>query len=179
MAAVGRADETIVVNDNVYDNNAKKITPEMVRAVIAVLIESNFNLVDDFLKPLNYETGVTLEEKFAENIFLASGTINIGNATSQSVGSTFTVTGDFASATVDNVSVGNDTLITVNFTSALSTNNYMPIIITQSNSVDYNNDNDLIVTNFKSQTTTSFQVSIRKIAAVTTNVKLYIKIVSM
>lgn len=179
MAAVGRADETIVVNDNVYDNNAKEITPAMVRAVLAVLIESSFNLVDDELMNLYYSTGVTLADKFTQGAALASGTIDIGNATSQTVGSTFTVTGDFASATVAAVTSGADQLITVVFTEELSTNNYMPFISKQSNRIDYDDDNDLIVDTFKAQSTTSFQIAIRKLEAVTTNVKLYVKIFAM
>jgi hypothetical protein len=67
MAAVGRTGETTSVNDNIYDNDAKEITPEKVRAALAVIIESNFNLVDDLLKNANYDTGVTLEEKVSEN----------------------------------------------------------------------------------------------------------------
>lgn len=67
MAAVGRTGETDSVNDNIYDNDAKEITPEKVRAALAVIIESNFNLVDDLLKNANYDTGVTLETKLSSN----------------------------------------------------------------------------------------------------------------
>lgn len=67
MAAVGRSGETDKVNENIYDNTAKEITPEKVRAALAVIIESNFNLVDDLLKNVKYDTGITLETKLGQN----------------------------------------------------------------------------------------------------------------
>ena len=178
MAAVGRADEIIAVEANVYDNTGKEITPEMVRTVLGVLIESNFNLVDDIMKGLKYDLGITLEQKFNQAGALASGTINIGNATSQSIGTNFSVTG-FASATVAAVTSGADQLINVVFSTQLNTNNYMPVVAVRSNSPNHEVDNDLVVHTFKAPTINGFQISIRKLAAVTTNVQFYVKIYGM
>lgn len=178
MAAVGRANEIIAVEANVYDNTGKEITPEMVRTVLGVLIESNFNLVDDIMKGLKYDLGITLEEKLLQMGALASGTINIGNATSQSVGATFPVTG-FASATVAAVTSGSDQLIDVVFSSQLNTSNYMPVVAVRSNMPNHESDNDLVVNTFKAPTINGFQISIRKLVAVTTNVQLYVKIYGM
>lgn len=75
MAAVGRAQETTTVANNVYDNNAKEVDPEKVRAAFATVIESNFNLIDDELKDLDYEAGVTLEQKFAGGLSAESVTL--------------------------------------------------------------------------------------------------------
>lgn len=67
MAAVGRAGETTAVQNNIYNNTAKEITPEKVREALAVIIESNFNLVDDLLKNAKYDTGQTLSQKLDSN----------------------------------------------------------------------------------------------------------------
>lgn len=75
MAAIGRAAETVVVEENIYDNTAKEITPEKARTALAPIIESNFNLVDDKLKDANYDTGVLLSEKFTSVLATTKNTL--------------------------------------------------------------------------------------------------------
>lgn len=89
MAAIGRNGETTTVNNNIYDNNAKEVDPEKVRAALAVIIESNFNLVDDLLKDMDYDTGQTLQQKLDNASTINFQTVNIS---SWSLGSQFNVT---------------------------------------------------------------------------------------
>src|SRR5690606_7703761 len=86
MAEEGRGSLTSKMNSNIYDNNAKEIDPQKVRTILAALIESNFNLVDDFLQDINYSPGVTLEQQInnsaGTNVLLhsKSGIIPVLNA---------------------------------------------------------------------------------------------------
>jgi hypothetical protein len=129
MAAVGRTDETQIVNDNVYDNNAKEINPAMLRAVLSSLIESNFNLVDDVLKSLNYDTGITLQQKLDTNninlLTTKSGLIDVLNQPNGSfVNGNDSVTWQVFPSNGNN---GNELYLVVTFPT-VGTSNYLPII---------------------------------------------------
>jgi len=127
MAAVGRSGETTAVNNNIYDNTAKEITPEKVRAALAVIIESNFNLVDDLLKNANYDTGQTLQQKLDANPGVLLNTeSSVIPVTSPTVGAFYN--GD-ANATfqVTAARAGVEVYLTVTFPS-VGTTNYIPLI---------------------------------------------------
>src|SRR5690606_5396083 len=97
MAEEGRGSLTSKMNSNIYDNNAKEIDPQKVRTILAALIESQFNLVDDFLKELNYESGVTLEQ-YLNNQSISSSFGVVENVNIGETLKSYTTTGIIASA---------------------------------------------------------------------------------
>lgn len=65
MALKGRNDLTSVIESNVYPNNEKAITAEMLQTVLHDFKDSMFNLLDDKLKNAIYEDNNTLEQHLA------------------------------------------------------------------------------------------------------------------
>jgi len=159
MAAVGRAGETSSVDSNIYDNSAKEITPEKVREALAVIIESNFNLVDDFLKNVNYDTGQTLAQKFDVNpgvlLNTKSSVIPVLSAT---VGAFYN--GD-ANATFQITSrVDTEVYISVTFPS-VGTSSYIPIINWKPNGTWH--QNIAVVPAFSNETATSVIIYLQRV----------------
>lgn len=85
MAATGRSGLETILDNNIYDNNSKDISPSMHRTVVSSMIESNFNLVDDELVALTYSEGQTLAQKFDSIASLQSvtATLSTWSANSQ------------------------------------------------------------------------------------------------
>lgn len=63
MAQKGRNDITTAINSNIYDNNNKEILAQMVRAVMQDFRDSHFNLKDDELANIKYNSNTTLSQK--------------------------------------------------------------------------------------------------------------------
>lgn len=159
MAAVGRAGETDAVQDNIYDNSAKEITPEKVRAALAVIIESNFNLVDDLLKDANYDTGQTLQQKLDSNpgvlLNSESSVIPVQSATEGAF-----YNGD-ANATFQVTSKGVDALyLTVSFPN-LGTTSYVPFISWEINGTWHTSN--AVFCSWSNKTATSIRVYLQRV----------------
>lgn len=164
MAAQGRSGETSTMNSNIYDNNAKEIDPAKVRAVIAALIESNFNLVDDFLKDLNYSAGVTLEDAIASPPLVGTVTgINVGEDES------YGVTGIISSTNVID-SNGTDSNIEVNLSQSIAGKVIVPTLFYTSG--NYNSNNDVCTPILRVISSTKITVGLRKVASVGTSITL-------
>lgn len=159
MAAVGRAGETDAVQDNIYDNTSKEITPEKVRAALAVIIESNFNLVDDLLKDAKYDTGQTLEQKFSANpgvlLNTKSSVIPVLTAT---VGAFYN--GDANATWQVTARVNIELYLTVTFPS-VGTSSYIPIINWSPNGTWH--ENIAISPAFSNATATSIRIYLQRI----------------
>lgn len=129
MAKVSRAQERTIADQEIYENNAKEVTPAMVKIALDAIIDSNFNLVDDELQGQLYAGTQTLSEKFAEQgagtqILLRTKTTAI-NSHTQGVGSV--VSGD-SNATIEVTgNSGNSLRLRVTFDS-VGTSNYIPVI---------------------------------------------------
>lgn len=87
MAKVSRAQERTIADQQIYDNNAKEVTPEMVKLALDAVIDSNFNLVDDELYNQTYQGSQTLEQKLNESsgalpLWGATGNFDVGSSTS-------------------------------------------------------------------------------------------------
>ena len=154
MAAVGRAGETDAVQDNIYDNSAKEITPEKVREALAVIIESNFNLVDDLLKNANYDTGQTLQQKLDSNpgvlLNTQSSVIPVKTAT---VGAFYN--GDANATFQATASVSGELYLTVTFPS-VGTTSYIPVINWEPNGTWH--QNNAVFGAFSNRTATSIRI---------------------
>ena len=167
MAAVGRTDETQIVNDNVYDNNAKEIDPAMVRAVLQSLIESNFNIVDDVLKNMNYDTGVTLANFLAKPLWGATGDFDISGFSGSISGSS----GIVSSATASVLS-SSDSEITINFSEDISDRKISVNIFTSSSLTIRQNDVCAPVIRIVNGTT--IKVGLREVSVETQSIRLEI-----
>jgi hypothetical protein len=158
MAAVGRAGETSSVGDNIYDNSAKEITPALVREALAVIIESNFNLVDDVLKNVNYDTGQTLAQKFNANpgvlLNTKSSVIPILSAT---VGGFYN--GDANATFQVTERINTEVYITVAF-STIGTTSYIPIINWSPNGTWH--ENISIIPAYSDATATSIRIYLQR-----------------
>lgn len=165
MAEEGRGALTSKMNSNVYDNNAKEIDPQKVRTILSALIESNFNLVDDFLQELNYSPGVTLEQQInnaaGTNVLLhsKSGVIpvlsaNEGEFYNGDGNATFQVSA--ADGNHDN-----ELFVQVSFTD-LGTSNYMPIVAFEVTGTPWHSNNAVIVT-WGSPTSTTLRVYLQRV----------------
>lgn len=159
MAAVGRAGETDAVQDNIYDNSAKEITPEKVRAALAVIIESNFNLVDDLLKDVNYDAGQTLEQKLDANPGVLLNTkSSVIPLSSPTVGAFYN--GD-ANATIQVTAwVNTEVYLTVAFDN-LGTTNYIPIINWSPNGTWH--ENIAVIPAYSNATATSIRIYLQRV----------------
>lgn len=149
MAEEGRGSLTSKMNSNIYDNNAKEIDPQKVRNILAALIESNFNLVDDFLQSVNYSPGVTLEEQInnaaGTNVLLhsKSGVIPVRTANE---GQFYNGDGNATFKVSANDGNHDDELfIEVTFPN-LGTSNYMPIVAFEVTGTPWHDNNAVIVT---------------------------------
>ena len=167
MAAVGRADETIIVNDNIYDNNAKEINPAMVRAVLASLIESNFNLVDDVLKNLNYDTGVTLSQYVSRPLWGSTGDFDVGSS-----GGSITGNSGIVSSATHSVLSGSDSQITINFSENISDRKLSLNIFTSMSTI--NTQNDVCAPVIRIVSGTQIIVGLREVSTSTQNIRLEI-----
>ena len=164
MAAQGRSGETSTMNENIYDNNAKEIDPAKVRAVITALIESNFNLVDDFLKDLNYSAGVTLENAISAPPLVGTVTgINVGENDS------YGVTGIISSTNVLD-SNGVDSNIEINLSQSIAGKIIIPTLYYTSG--NYNSNNDICMPVLRVISSTKITVGLRKMASVGTSITL-------
>ena len=165
MAAVGRGGETSIMNNNIYDNNAKEIDPAKVRAVIATLIESNFNLVDDVLKDLNYSPGVSLEQQINNaantSVLLHSKSAVIPVRTAPN-GTYYNGEGN-ATFRVNpvNGNIDDELEIMAAFPS-VGTSNYMPIIAFERTGTPWNESIGVIV-NFGSVSATSIRIYLQRV----------------
>lgn len=129
MAKVSRAAERTTADAQIYDNNAKEITPSMVKLALDALIDSNYNLVDDRLQNQLYAGNQTLAQKFEQQgnggvlLYSQSASISVLN---QSPG---TVSGDSNMAMVipSNGNHRNELRINCTFPS-VGTANYMPVV---------------------------------------------------
>lgn len=86
MAKVSRSQQRTIADQQIYDNNAKEITPEMVKLVLDAIIDSNYNLVDDELYNQTYQGGQTLEQKLESSgslpLWGSTGNFDVGSSTS-------------------------------------------------------------------------------------------------
>lgn len=130
MAKVSRSQERTIADQQIYDNNAKEITPEMVKLALDAIIDSNYNLVDDELYNQIYQGSQTLEQKFEQQnnggVLLSS--ISAEFSVLNQPGNT-TVTGD-GKMTMQVPSNGNhrsDLRVNCTFPS-VGTDNYMPVV---------------------------------------------------
>lgn len=166
MAAVGRTGETSSVSSNIYDNTNKEITPAKVRDALAVLIESNFNLVDDELKNLKYDATRTLSQMFTEGPKVGTvKTINVGE------NEALTVTGIISSATTI-AHNGTDMNINIMLSESITGKVVIPTLIYTSG--DYNSNNDICTPVLYVVSSTNIRIGLRKVAAVGTNLTLQI-----
>lgn len=166
MAAVGRTGETSAVGSNIYDNTNKEITPAKVRAALAVLIESNFNLVDDELKNLKYDGSNTLAQVISPRPLVGTVTgINVGGADS------YGVTGIVSSA-ITIAFNGTDSNLDVNFSVDISAKILNVTLFYTSG--DYNSNNDVCMPVIRRVSGTKLAIGLRKVSAGATNITLQI-----
>jgi len=159
MAAVGRSGETDAVQDNIYDNTAKEITPEKVREALAVIIESNFNLVDDLLKDAKYDTGETLEQKLDANPGVLLNTkSSVIPVSSPTVGGFYN--GDGNATFQVTAHVNTEVYLTVVFPS-IGTTSYIPIINWSPNGTWH--ENIAIIPAYSNATATSIRIYLQRV----------------
>lgn len=163
MAAIGRSGETQITNQKIYDNNAKAIRPDMVRDVIKSLIESNFNLVDDVLKDMNYSTGITLEQQLTASVggVLLHTKSSIINVRDQAEGSN--VSGDSrATFKIDSNDGNHSEELKVDVTFPDVGSDYMPVISFEATGTPWHLNNAVFAT-FGNATRTSISVYLQRI----------------
>jgi len=143
MAKVSRSQERTIADQQIYDNNAKEVTPEMVKLVLDALIDSNYNLVDDTLKSLKYDSSQTLEQKFNDvsdvlPLWGATGAFDVVGNT----GGTIPISGSqgiVSSASHTRVN-NNNAYITINFNKSIASRKITVGVFTNSTNTDGNND---------------------------------------
>lgn len=148
MAEEGRGSLTSKMNSNIYDNNAKEIDPQKVRNILGALIESNFNLVDDFLQSVNYSPGVTLEQQInnaAGTSVLLHSKSAIIDVKNESPGSNVTGDGEATFAVASGGNVNNELHIQASFPD-LGTSNYMPVIGFEVTGSPWHENNSVFIT---------------------------------
>ncbi len=152
MAAEGRGPLTLKMNNNVYDNNAKEIDPQKVRTILAALIESNFNMVDDV---------------FPIPLWGATGSFDIGANT----GAISSNQGIVSSATNTKLS-NNDCVVTIELGQSISGRKITVGVFTTSSSANQQNDIGTPVIRVVDNNTIT--VALREVAQVTQSLRLEI-----
>jgi len=139
MSQKGRVALKQVVDQKIYDNNNKEILASMHREVLADYRDSNFNLIDDELKNVKYNSTQTLEQYLNSVIGAVPvyGTLeNVDVATNPGP---ITTSGIIANASYTFAS-GPDGLITINFSENIANRRLIPVLTTTSSNWDAQND---------------------------------------
>ena len=139
MAQKGRSDLVGESNSTFPTNNSKSIKAVNHRAYNDDIIDSTFNLIDDELKGVKYNSTQTLEQYLNSVIGAVHiyGTLeNVDVATNPGP---ITTSGIIANASYTFAS-GPDGLITINFSENISNRRLIPVLTTTSSNWDAQND---------------------------------------
>ena len=139
MAQKGRSDLVGESNSTFPTNNSNSIKAVNHRAYNDDIIDSMFNLIDDELKDLKYNSTQTLEQYLNSVIGAVPvyGTLeNVDVATNPGP---ITTSGIIANASYTFAS-GPDGLITINFSENISNRRLIPVLTTTSSNWDAQND---------------------------------------
>ena len=159
MSPKSRVELNQLVEQNIYDNNNKEILAEMLREVLLEYITSNFNLIDDELKEVKYNSTQTLEQYLdtvigAVPVYGVVEGVNVG-ASSGSL----TTSGIISSASYTGGG-GNSSLITINFSESIANKILIPVLTTTS--LDYNAQNTLLVPVIRVEGSQTITITIRE-----------------
>lgn len=168
MAKVSRSQERTIADQQIYDNNAKEVTPEMVKLALDALIDSNYNLVDDRLQDQLYAGSQTLAQKLDEQsnggvlLYSQSKEISILNQQTNS-----DVSGDtnMVMTVPSNGNHRNELRIDCTFPS-VGTSNYMPVATWVINAPSNNNwpDRPMGLVSVGNLTATSLSIFLFRVA---------------
>lgn len=140
MAQKGRTGLEQVVDQNIYDNNNKEILASMHREVLTDYRDSHFNLIDDELANIKYNSTQTLAQ-YLDSVIGAVpvyGTVE-GVDVAAPAGGSLTTSGIISSAAYT-FSSGPDGLLTINFSESVSNRRLIPVLTTTSSDWDAQND---------------------------------------
>jgi len=174
MSKKTRVQLTEIVEQNIHDNTQKEILAEKVREVLKDYRDSHFNLIDDELKDVMYNSTQTLEQYL--NTIAGSVPI-IGRVKDFNVGIpsgvTLEVDGIISSAITKGYSfITPDSLIEINFSVNIANKRLIPVITTSSTNWDY--QNDICTPVIKRISSNQIWVALRKLEAVTQSLNIEI-----
>lgn len=172
----GRNDVQQVIDTNVYDNNNKEIMASMMRTILEELKVSYFNLVDDQLQNLNFNSVQTLNQ-FLTTIPVikrcSAGPFDVSNSGTE----TLTVSGDLiVSATKTKIN-GSDSKIVIDFSESILNKDFIfSYYVTDIGDSPLDFANDVIYPVYRKDTTTRITVAMREVSGTTQNMFLRILI---
>lgn len=166
MGQKSRNDLTSVIGSNIFDNNNKEILASMVRVVLNDFRDSKFNLIDDELKGVTYQTIGGNKQTLEQYLNSVVGALPVyGTITNVdpggAVGVTYTSGGIITSAkSIDRQH--NDTLIEVNFSQSIANRRIIPLI--NYTSEYWGKANDFCVPVIKRISSTRIHLAIREVS---------------
>lgn len=165
MAAVGRQEENESVDQNIYDNNAKEINPQMVRDALKVIIDSNFNLVDDLLSEVRYDETRTLAQALPTVLWGSTGSFDVAQGDSEIPGGD----GIVSSASIQRLSTSNSEL-TISLSENISGRKLSVQIFTDDQNMNANND--ICSPTIRVVSGTNIRVGLREVDGDVQNIRL-------
>ena len=164
MAQKSRVQLTEIVEANIYDNTQKEVLASMVREVLKDYRDSHYNLIDDELRTIKYNSTQTLEQYLNT---IAGSIPVVGRVLTFDVGAVYTqplnVDGIISSATSLAPSPNNapDSLIEINFSINIANKRLIPVLTT--NSSNWNSQNDICTPVIRRISITQIHLALREI----------------
>ena len=146
MAQKSRVQLTEIVEQNIYDNTQKEILAENVREVLLDYRDSHYNLIDDELRTVKYNSTQTLEQylnTIAGSVPVYGRILNfdVGLGSGVDLVIDNNPPGIISSASTKGYPyITNNSLIEINFNIDIGNKRLIPVLTTNSENWDYQND---------------------------------------
>ena len=178
MAQKSRVQLTEIVEQNIYDNTQKEVLASMVREVLKDYRDSHYNLIDDELRTVKYNSTQTLEQylnTIAGSVPVYGRILNFDVG----LGSGFDLEiddnppGIISSAITKGYPyITPDSLIEINFSTNIANKRLIPVLTT--NSENWNYQNDICTPTIRRITPTQIHLGLREIAGVAQSLNIEI-----
>mgnify|MGYP001371195077 CR=1 FL=1 len=164
MAKKGRNGLEQAVGTNIYDNANKEILASMIRSVLEDYRDSHFNLLDDQLANLKFNSEKTLQQYLNDKIgripkYGTFGPVEVGVDPNQN----YNVDGLIKEAKTNTVSNGSDHLIRIEFNESVANRRLIPVL-TYPSGVDWNQQNDIAYPVIRRIGSTTIDLALREIS---------------
>lgn len=170
----GRNDVQQVIDTNVYDNNNKEIMASMMRTILEELKVSYFNLTDDQLQNIKYNSSQTLNQFLSTLPVIKRCTIGPFDVAAGGVND-LDVSGDLIVSATQSVLAGSDSKIVIDFSESIINKDFIfTYFVTDIGDSPLNISNDIIPPVYRKDTATRISLGIREVSGGISNTYLRI-----
>ncbi|MAX51597.1 MAG: hypothetical protein CMH22_06415 [Methylophaga sp.] len=173
MAQKGRNGLEQAVGTNIYENANKEILASMIRSVLEDYRDSHFNLLDDQLANLKFNSEKTLQQYLNDVTGSLPKYGSFGPVEVALSESNYSTSGIISSASTITTSGGADHLIEVNFSESVANRRLIPVL-TYPSGVDWNQQNDIACPVIRRISSTRINIALREISGGTQKITIEI-----